>query len=110
MKKTIIIIILLVVGAILAWFYLFSAKTQEQYIKKEIAEANYCEAASDCQMVAQSQCPFGCYVHVNKNEATRIGGLLESYESNQNNRGQSCIYSCIEFKGVECVNNVCRPH
>lgn len=89
------------VSAGLAWFYFFSPQAQERYIKKEITKTNYCEVASDCQMVAQSQCPFGCYIHVNKNEATRIGKLLEGHESN-------CMYMCIEFKGVDCINNTCQ--
>ncbi|MCR4263722.1 MAG: hypothetical protein NUV98_03335 [Candidatus Roizmanbacteria bacterium] len=101
MKKTIIILIILVAGAGLVWFSFFSPKAQERYIKKEITKANYCEVVSDCQMIAQSQCPFGCYVHVNKNEAARIGELLEGYQSN-------CQYQCIEFKGIGCVNNTCQ--
>ena len=106
MKKAIIILIILAVGTGLVWFAFFSPKAQERNIKKEIIKANYCEVATDCQMVAQSQCPFGCYIHVNKNEATRIGELLKNYKNNE--RGYSCMYSCIEFKGVECVNNSCQ--
>src|SRR3989344_5895665 len=101
MKKTIIILIILLASAGLVWFSFFSPKAQERYIKKEITKANYCEVVSDCQMVAQSQCTFGCNIHVNNNEATRIGKLLEGYQSN-------CQYMCIEFKGVECVNNTCQ--
>ena len=108
MKKTIIILIILVAGVGLAWFSFFSPKAQERYIKNEITKANYCEVVSDCQMVAQSQCPFGCYIHVNKNEATRIGELLENYKNGEASRGYSCMYSCIEFKGVGCVNNSCQ--
>ncbi|PJB83463.1 MAG: hypothetical protein CO088_01425 [Candidatus Yonathbacteria bacterium CG_4_9_14_0_8_um_filter_46_47] len=100
-KRTILVFVILLVGVGLAWFSFFSPKAQERHINKEITKASYCEVASDCQMVAQSQCPFGCYVHVNKNEATRIGELLESYESN-------CQYMCIEFKGVDCINNSCQ--
>jgi len=101
MKKIVIILIILVAGGGLVWFSFFSPKAQERHIKKEITKANYCEVASDCQMVAQSQCPFGCYIHVNKNEATRIGELLEGHES-------KCEYMCIEFKGVDCINNSCQ--
>ena len=90
----------------LVWFVFFRQQTHERYIKNEIAKANYCEAASDCQMVARSQCPFGCYVHVNKNEAERIGKLLEDYENSPYRT--SCEYLCIEFNGIECVNNACR--
>jgi hypothetical protein len=106
MKKTIIILIILGASAGFAWFSFFSPKAQERHIKKEITKANYCEVASDCQMVAQSQCPFGCYVHVNKNEVGRIGKLFEDYQNTS--YGASCMYSCIEFKGVECVNNTCQ--
>lgn len=105
-QKATIILILIVVGISLVWIIFFSRQAQERYIKKEIAEANYCEVASDCQMIAQSQCPFGCYVHVNKNKAGRIGKLLEDYRNT--NYGTSCEYLCIEFKGVNCVNNTCQ--
>lgn len=100
------IILILIVGISLVWVMFFSRQTQERYIKNEIGKANYCEVASDCQMVSQAQCPFGCYVHVNKNEAGRIGKLLEDYQ-NTNHR-TSCIYSCIEFKGVGCINSTCQ--
>jgi|SRR3989344_4153911 len=101
MKKIIIIFIILLASTCLAWFSFFSPKAQERHIKKEIIKANYCEVASDCQMVAQSQCPFGCNIYVNKNETARVGELLESYES-------KCEYLCIEFKGVDCINNRCQ--
>lgn len=102
MKKAIIISIVLATGAgLLAWFTFFSDNAQERRIKAEIAEANYCEVVSDCVMVAQSQCPFGCYIHVNKNEAERIKNLLDGYESR-------CDYLCIPFEGVECVNYTCQ--
>jgi len=101
MKKAIIIPVVLATGAGLVWFAFFSRDAQERHIKAEIAEANYCEAASDCVMVAQSQCPFGCYIHVNKSEVGRIKSLLDEYES-------GCAYSCIPFEGVECVNNTCQ--
>lgn len=73
----------------------------ESFIKKEITKANYCQTNDDCKMVAVSKCPFGCYVHVNKNEASRIETLLNKYESN-------CAYSCIEYPGVSCVANTCQ--
>lgn len=105
-RKIIIILIISLIAAGLVWITFFRQQTHEWYIKKEIANANYCEVAADCQMVAQSQCPFGCYVHVNKNEAGRIGKLLENYQNTTYRT--SCDYSCIEFKGVTCANNTCQ--
>lgn len=101
MKKVSTISIISISTLCLIWFFFSDVNNKEQYIKKEINEANYCQVVSDCQMVTESKCPFGCYVFVNKNESTRIGELLEEYESN-------CAYSCIEFKGVECVSNSCQ--
>ncbi len=101
MKKVIVTLIILAVAAGLAWLAFLSPVAEEQDIKQAIIKANYCEVATDCQMVAQSQCPFGCNIHVNKHEVARISTLLENYESN-------CAYSCTEFKGVECINKTCQ--
>lgn len=40
---------------------------------------------------------------VNKTKTARIGALLENYQTN-------CMYSCIEFKGVDCVNSTRSSH
>lgn len=102
MRKVIIILIFLAVGAGLIWAAFFSRTARERYIKKEIAKANYCEAASDCELAAIGECPFDCYVYANKKEAARIGKLIEDFDSR-------CAYMCIEFKGeIECVNNICQ--
>lgn len=99
-----LIIFILIVGVGMGVYVLSQSPTgpfAESFIKKEIAKANYCQTTSDCQMVAVSKCPFGCYVHVNKNEASRIETLLNKYQSN-------CAYSCIEYPGVSCVSNTCQ--
>ena len=101
MKKLVIILIVLVLGVGLVWVVFFSDQAQERKIKKAIINANYCQSVSDCQLVAQSQCPFGCYIHVNKKEADQIMNLLENYQS-------KCAYVCIPFIGVECVDNRCQ--
>lgn len=72
---------------------------EESKVQREIADANYCEAKSDC-VDAGGKCPFGCYVFVNKNEAERIGNLIENYES-------TCTYSCIALESFDCVDNKC---
>ncbi|MFO7711306.1 MAG: hypothetical protein R6V53_06070 [Candidatus Woesearchaeota archaeon] len=73
----------------------------EDNIKKEIEKANYCETKDDCIDVG-GKCPFGCYVYVNENEADRIKGLVDSYESD-------CVYGCMACFDVECRDNRCEP-
>ncbi len=99
-EKTVIILAVLAFAAGLAWFLFFSDKIAESNIRKEISTANYCETFSDCRIVL-SQCPFGCYVVVNKSEVNRIRSIIENYPSR-------CAYSCVEAKGVDCVSNKCQ--
>lgn len=79
---------------------ILSNPIKQAYIEREIVKAGYCEADSDC-VVAANQCPFGCYITVNKNEVERIRGLVSSFNS-------TCVYSCVELKDVICENKKCR--
>jgi len=92
-----IIAILLILLAIAAFFN----PRSEGYIKREIDKANYCSAKEDCVDVG-GQCPFGCYVFVNKNEAQRIGAMITSFES-------TCVYSCMALKDFDCISGKCQP-
>ncbi len=68
-------------------------------IKREISQANYCVSNADCKVVT-GQCPFGCYIPVNTSEGDRIEEIVGAYQS-------TCIYSCIEYKGVDCIDRKC---
>lgn len=100
MRTKILIIILLFAGTLGAAYFADSYFDEEKKIKKEIEKAGYCEADPDCEIVP-AQCPFGCFVGINKKEVSRIKDLVDDYES-------TCVYSCIEVKGVECVNKKCQ--
>lgn len=89
------------VGASLVQIAFLNNTIREWRIKREISKANYCEVASDCQLAITGKCPFDCYTYVNKNEAARIRKMIEGYESR-------CVYQCVEFKGIECINNICQ--
>lgn len=79
---------------------IFSGCTSEYTVKKEIEKANYCEVKSDCVLI-ESKCPFDCYVGVNKDREDRIRNLIDNHNS-------KCVYSCVEVKGVDCINNKCE--
>lgn len=74
--------------------------SKEGEIKQAIIDAGYCNVSTDCE-VLYAECPFGCHAPVNKKEADKIRMMLDSYES-------TCIYSCIQIQGVECVENKCQ--
>lgn len=107
--KNRIIILFSIVLILIAVFVLFILKDKlkdriaEANINREIIKANYCQIASDCEIIP-SRCPFGCYAAVNKGEADRIKNIIESYQPQYS----QCAYSCIELKSVDCVNNKCQ--
>jgi|SRR5690606_1274831 len=100
-KRTLSLFFLFDLAVVSFIFLYFFYESEEDRIKRQIEAANYCEVVSDCQQVAVSKCPFGCYIYVNKDEGGRIEELLSGFQSN-------CEYGCIEMKGVDCVNNTCE--
>lgn len=100
MKKIIYFLVLglLLIGvAVSLNFFVFN---KEKDIKQAIEKAKYCEKKEDCAKI-DSQCPFGCWVVVNKKEAERIKEMIDSYES-------ECVYGCVEVKGYDCIDNTCQ--
>ncbi|MBD3359833.1 MAG: hypothetical protein GF365_03975 [Candidatus Buchananbacteria bacterium] len=92
-----LIIIIVILGFVL--FFYFDRDTEQQIIQEQINQANYCQQTSDCVQLT-GQCPFGCYIYVNIDEAARIQKLIDDYESD-------CIYGCIEPPEFECRDNKC---
>ena len=99
-RKINISLVLLLAIVFISSLLASSRPIEQSYIEREIVKAGYCEVDSDC-VVAASKCPFGCHITVNKNEAERIRGLVNSFDS-------TCAYSCVELKDVICENNKCR--
>lgn len=75
-------------------------KIKELNIKSEIEKANYCNIDSDCVDVG-GECPFGCWVYVNKNEVNRISELISSFDS-------KCVYGCLFCPISICENSKCK--
>jgi len=92
--------ILFVITILASTILLISPGLKRIYVEREIDKANYCQVASDCQLL-EPKCPFGCAIYVNKENAGKINGLLMNYDS-------TCIYSCISTTPT-CENNKCRP-
>jgi hypothetical protein len=82
------------------------SSAEEKRIMREIDKANRCETAADCAQAAASVCPFGCYVHVHKDEVARIQAMLVAYQAAPG--AQTCMYACIEYPGVDCVKGSCE--
>lgn len=72
----------------------------ELSIEREIERANYCEVDSDCAMVP-GECPFGCYITVNKNHITEIQEKVNTFDSN-------CVYGCLLCHNVTCQQGKCK--
>lgn len=104
-KKTIYILLAIIMVIILAVPLVFCNKMKELYIKNEIRKANYCRLDSDCQDAFASiggRCPFGCYAYVNKSEVEKIKYMAGSFNS-------TCVYSCIFCPAAKCDNGQCVP-
>jgi hypothetical protein len=82
-----------------AFLGLTACVSQEQAIREEIAQANYCKTDAECAMVP-GQCPFDCYVLANQSEQDRVSSLIMNYASN-------CRYSCVEPPPFSCVEGKC---
>jgi len=93
--------IFLFFAAVSILLVLSSCQSAENRIKEEIEKANYCNTKDDC-VLAGSECPFGCYIYVNVDEAERITRIIDNFESR-------CIYSCISCPDVECSESKCVP-
>ncbi|PIQ77341.1 hypothetical protein COV82_05030 [Candidatus Peregrinibacteria bacterium CG11_big_fil_rev_8_21_14_0_20_46_8] len=100
MKYLLITIGIVLIAVSILTLPLPGGKKSEASIKRTIQNAQYCTTKADCVQV-ESKCPFGCWVFVNKKEASNIQTLIDSYESR-------CIYSCIELQGYDCINNRCE--
>jgi len=73
---------------------------EKSYIQNQISRAKYCEAESDCAIIANIS-PFSCAIVVNKDNADRILKLVKSYPST----GE---LQCSGREKAICMQNKCR--
>ena len=72
-----------------------------EYIKSEMAAANYCTVAEDCN-VSDTKCPLGCYNLVNNTELDRINTLVDGFI-------QECVQTCTPLTEITCDEGKCMP-
>ncbi len=103
MKKHIFFPLLFISLFLTVGLYFFGGQryVKERRIAHKIQVANYCETKNDCALASVSSCPFGCYILVNQSRVDEIQQLLKGYNSR-------CEYSCIEIKGMDCIENKCQ--
>lgn len=89
----------LVLLPILAGLMLSGCKNEAAALKEDLAAANRCETADDCELIG-SKCPFDCYIYVHKDEADALRTRVDAFQS-------QCEYSCIAITGVECIEHKC---
>lgn len=88
-----------------------SCKDWENEVKGFFESANYCDSDSDCAVISDLTCPFGCSALINKKEQSawdRVqNDALNKYKSNN---CSTCIYECMdspEAVWVKCVKKQC---
>lgn len=83
-----------------------SCEEFQQKINALIADANYCEVATDC-VLQNYPCPFGCWKLHNKDaDLSEIENKIDSFE----NKCTTCLYGCglkPDPESFECMNNKC---
>ena len=99
-----IAVIVIIIGVLI---FLFCTGPTEKKVNQEIKNANFCSTLDDCVDIGGS-CPFGCTILINKNEETRIRDLISEYYKNKIGLG-TCVYDCLQLKGITCVDNKCVP-
>ena len=73
-------------------------------IKDLLDSYGYCETDSDCEYFAWD-CPFGCYVSVNKSFWDISRKIIGNYTVHQQ---QQCVYDCISMDKAICENYKCK--
>lgn len=79
---------------------LLACVVQETRIEARLEDMNHCEQAEDCVDIG-GECPFGCYILVNSEEAETAERLLRRH-------AETCMYDCVAPGPIECVAGRCE--
>lgn len=85
------------------------AKRSEQDIQEEfqayVGERNHCAEDGDCELVYPG-CPLGCFVAVNRAEATAVKEKADELVAEYESEGQGCAYACMPMRAI-CASDRC---
>jgi hypothetical protein len=65
---------------------------------------NYCESDDDCELMA-GECPFWCFLAVNKKYVDLIWEIMYNYF--ETSQWPKCVYDCLYVEWTICENNKC---
>ncbi len=99
-KKNISTFVLFGVLVLIILVFTSFLSIKKSYISRQISQAGYCQENSDC-VIAGNKCPFSCAIVTNKNEASRIMKLVNSFPA-------SCELSCLGRETAFCLEKKCR--
>jgi len=74
------------------------------WVKDILDSYNFCETDNDC-IYTYWDCPFGCYVPVNKDFIGIASKIIANYFDIN---GHYCVYDCLEMNDVKCNNYKCE--
>ena len=84
---------------------LTSSEKFKLQIDEKIDKLNYCNVDEDC-VINQFGCPFECNSQINKNsDLNEVNGLITLY--NGMNKGEVCMYQCVQPEQSKCVQSKC---
>jgi hypothetical protein len=107
-KPVLFAVLILVVICLLLWIYISQIWMlpflNENYIRNQIEQANYCSVNDDC-VEAYRKCSLPCHVFVNKNEVKRINNIVDIFKP-------TCLDDCwVLIPGasyIGCLNGKCE--
>ncbi len=74
------------------------------WVKDILESYNFCETDDDC-IYTYWDCPFGCYVPVNKDFVGITSKVITNYFDIN---GHYCVYDCMVMSEVKCNNYKCE--
>ncbi|HLC56336.1 MAG TPA: hypothetical protein VJJ23_03825 [Candidatus Nanoarchaeia archaeon] len=107
MKRYYLLLILLIflTGCVTSLDDKVGKERLELQIKDKINALNYCNIDKDC-VTHSFGCPFECNSQINKNsDLNEVNGLITLY--NGMNKGEVCMYQCVQPEPLKCVQSKC---
>lgn len=87
----------------LLWAILACGPNEAQ-VRDTIEAARACTRDDECESLG-SACPFGCYIVVNRAQASAVEATLTRYRAASS--GAECVYDCAAPGQISCTAGRC---